>query len=98
MPHFALYLFLLYLNLKMRIQKLRITEKLLVTMIGQSSRRIPYTTHRIIPIIKDRNIPIERSSTFFSFIIFINWGKSEEDVKMPATVPITAIVFKYFEF
>lgn len=39
-------------------------------------------------------MPIDNSSTFFSLIIFINCGKREEEVKMPAIIPITDVVSK----
>lgn len=46
----------------------------------------------------EKNITIERSSTFFSFIIFINWGSKEDEVKTPATIPIIETVFNIFNY
>lgn len=39
------------------------------------------------------NIPADKSSTFFSLIIFINCGNEDAAVKMPATMPIIEIKF-----
>jgi hypothetical protein len=47
----------------------------------------------MMPISKDKNIVIDKPSTFFSFKIFINCGRSEVDVNIPATIPITPMVF-----
>jgi len=88
--------FFLYLNLKKRIRKLSKTENPFVIMMGQSLRRKPYTTQSIIPISKDKNITIDRSSTFFSFTIFINCGTKEAEVKTPATIPITPTLFNIY--
>ena len=70
------------------------TEKPLVIIIGQSSFIMPYTVQSIKPISNDKNITIDKSSTFFSLMIFITCGKRETEEKMPATMPMMNEVFK----
>lgn len=36
-------------------------------------------------------MPIDNSSTFFSFIILISCGSSDDEVKMPAIMPIAPV-------
>ncbi len=73
------------------MQMLSNTEKLLVTIIGQSLRKMPYTTHSVMPISRVMNMPAERSSTRFSRTIFMSCGIEEAEVKMPATMPVIVI-------
>lgn len=77
----------MYLNLKKSIARFNKSEKQFVTIIGKSFFIIPYTIHNATPSISATNITIDKSSTFFSLIIFINCGSSDDDVKMPATMP-----------
>lgn len=66
-------------------------ENELVRMMGQSSRKIPYTTQVATPVIKTKSIHFEISSAFFSLMVLINCGSSELAVQMPAIKPITCV-------
>jgi hypothetical protein len=53
----------------------------------------PYHIHPEIPTSKVKSIIKEMSSAFFSLIIFINWGKRETAVHIPAAMPINKLYF-----
>jgi len=59
----------------------------LVIIMGKSFLIIPYHTHKASPAISINSITQEMLSAFFSLMIFINCGKSEIDVHIPAAIP-----------
>ena len=75
----------------MRIVIFKQKENPLVTIIGISSRKIPYTVQSKTPNERVMNMPIDKSATFFSFIIFTIWGIDEDDVNKPAIIPIMLV-------
>ena len=78
----------LYIIKQIPKQILTKTAKELERMMGHSSFRIPYQTHKDNPAINTQSISAEMSSTFFSFHTFINCGSMETEVSTPAMVPI----------
>lgn len=43
-------------------------------------------------------MPIDNSSAFFSFMIFINCGSKDDEVRIPAVMPIAPVNSKYIDF
>lgn len=68
---------------------LRSTENEFERIMGNSSCKKPYQTHKERPEISTNNITHEMSSAFFSFKTFINCGSIAAEVKIPATIPKT---------
>lgn len=87
------YVFLLYFILSTIIVTSTRIEKLFVAIIGKSDFKIPYTTQRMIPVIKTNNIFKETSSAFFSLIVFTTCGINEAEVKIPAAKPMICVQF-----
>jgi len=62
-------------------------ENELVTIMGKSSRKTPYTTQVATPVIKTKSIHFEISSAFFSRMVLKSCGRREDDVQIPANKP-----------
>lgn len=69
------------------------SEKELVTMMGMSSRRIPYATQVATPSISTSSMVRDTSSAFFSLIVFTTCGTIELEVSIPATRPMIGVQF-----
>jgi hypothetical protein len=62
-------------------------------IIGRSSLRIPYMSHRNIPNVNTEYIPKDRSFVCLVFMVFTAWGRNEMVVKAAATNPSMVMRF-----
>ncbi len=74
------------------MEKFRRKDIPLVTIIGISSFKKPYTTHNPTPNNKMVNIIGDTSITFLVRQDFIIWGTTAKVVKVPAKIPIIVTV------
>ena len=69
-----------------------VREKIFVTIIGQSSFRNPYQTHRLKPLIRISSIKTETCEAFFSWNIFMSCGNMDVPVNTPAAIPTIFVI------
>lgn len=81
----------LYLIIKNNIVAVKISDIPFARMIGKSLIKIPYTNHKITPVVNTIYIPNDKSLVCLVCMVFSACGKNEKVVQVAATNPSTVI-------
>lgn len=83
-----------YIILRTRIVAVKGKVIPLAKIMGKSLRKIPYTSHKKIPIVSmEEYITKDKLLVFFVFIVLIAWGRNETVVHIAAAKPSKVIQF-----
>src|SRR3989344_2674696 len=88
-----IYLYLIIIN---NILEVKINVIEFAKIIGESLVKIPYKSHKKIPVVNTIYIPSDKSLVCFVFMVFIACGKYEIVVQTAAASPNNVIVSIHF--